>query len=148
MLQPEPACLVIAVGGILVGANAQFDVGSAHSPPADVLDALLERAGQLFPRGTIVSRLPDKSLRRHSYGEYHQRTRRLAEIGAVFNRQVGRFDRAGHHRPRPPTRHRRVVVGAEPQDYTGAADGPRRNGRLMRITYLVDPTLVRHQKQG
>src|SRR5213075_1394016 len=26
----------------------------------------------------IVSRLPDKTLRKHSYGEYHRRTRKLA----------------------------------------------------------------------
>src|SRR6185295_12049716 len=42
------------------------------------LNHLLERAGQIFPRNTIVSRLPDKSLRTHTYGEYHRRTRALA----------------------------------------------------------------------
>jgi fatty-acyl-CoA synthase len=42
------------------------------------LNHLLERAGRLFPRNTIVSRLPDKTLRTHSYGEYHRRTRALA----------------------------------------------------------------------
>jgi fatty-acyl-CoA synthase len=42
------------------------------------LNHLLERAGQLFHRNEIVSRLPDKSLRRHSYGEFHRRTRALA----------------------------------------------------------------------
>ncbi|MEO7336834.1 MAG: AMP-binding protein, partial [Caldimonas sp.] len=42
------------------------------------LNHLLERAGHLFPRNTIVSRLPDKSLRTHSYGEYYRRTRELA----------------------------------------------------------------------
>jgi fatty-acyl-CoA synthase len=42
------------------------------------LNHLLERAGQLFARGEIVSRLPDKSLRRHSYGEFHRRARALA----------------------------------------------------------------------
>jgi fatty-acyl-CoA synthase len=41
------------------------------------LNHLLERAGQLFKAGEIVSRLPDKSLRRHSYGEFHRRTRAL-----------------------------------------------------------------------
>jgi len=41
------------------------------------LNHLLERAGQLFHRNGIVSRLPDKSLRRHSYGEFHRRTRAL-----------------------------------------------------------------------
>jgi fatty-acyl-CoA synthase len=42
------------------------------------LNHLLERAGQLFHRNEIVSRLPDKSLQRHSYGEFHRRTRALA----------------------------------------------------------------------
>jgi len=42
------------------------------------LNLLLERAGRLFPESQIVSRLPDKSLRRHSYAEYYKRTRQLA----------------------------------------------------------------------
>jgi len=42
------------------------------------LNHLLDRAGELFPRNEIVSRLPDKTLRRHTYGEYHTRTRKLA----------------------------------------------------------------------
>ena len=43
------------------------------------LNHLLERAGTLFPRNTIVSRLPDKSLRTHSYARVlpaHARARR------------------------------------------------------------------------
>jgi fatty-acyl-CoA synthase len=42
------------------------------------LNHLLERAGQLFAGNEIVSRLPDKTLRRHSFGEYYRRTRSLA----------------------------------------------------------------------
>ena len=42
------------------------------------LNHLLERAGRLFPESEIVSRLPDKSLRRHSYAQYYARTRQLA----------------------------------------------------------------------
>ena len=42
------------------------------------LNSLLERAGHLFAGNTIVSRLPDKSLKTHTYGEYHRRTRALA----------------------------------------------------------------------
>jgi fatty-acyl-CoA synthase len=42
------------------------------------LNHLLERAGKLFAGNHIVSRLPDKSLRRHSYAEYYRRTRSLA----------------------------------------------------------------------
>ena len=39
---------------------------------------ILERAGKLFHRNDVVSRLPDKSLRRHSYGQIYRRTRSLA----------------------------------------------------------------------
>ena len=42
------------------------------------LNHLLERAGRLFPDSEIVSRLPDRSLRRHTYAQYYQRTRALA----------------------------------------------------------------------
>jgi fatty-acyl-CoA synthase len=42
------------------------------------LNSLLERAGTLFAGNTIVSRLPDKSLRTHTYGEFHRRTRAFA----------------------------------------------------------------------
>jgi len=42
------------------------------------LNHLLERAGTIFSANPIISRLPDKSLRRHSYGEYYRRTRALA----------------------------------------------------------------------
>ena len=42
------------------------------------LNHLLERAGKLFHGNEVVSRLPDKSLRRHSYGEFYRRTRTLA----------------------------------------------------------------------
>ena len=38
------------------------------------LNHLLERAGQLFGNNEIVSRLPDKSLRRHTYAEFYRRT--------------------------------------------------------------------------
>ncbi len=41
------------------------------------LNHLLDRAGTLFPDKTIVSRLPDKSLRSHTYAEYRRRTRAL-----------------------------------------------------------------------
>ena len=53
------------------------------------LNHLLERAGRLFPRNTIVSRLPDKTLRTHSYGEYHRRTRALASALQQLGLQKG-----------------------------------------------------------
>ena len=42
------------------------------------LNHLLERAGRLFQGTEVVSRLPDKSLRRHRYGDIYRRTRALA----------------------------------------------------------------------
>jgi fatty-acyl-CoA synthase len=42
------------------------------------LNHLLDRAGTIFRRSEIVSRLPDKSLRRHSYADFHRRARALA----------------------------------------------------------------------
>ncbi|MBI3368098.1 MAG: AMP-binding protein [Burkholderiales bacterium] len=42
------------------------------------LNDFLDRAGTLFKGNEIVSRLPDKSLRRHGYGRWHRRTRALA----------------------------------------------------------------------
>ena len=43
-----------------------------------LLDHFLDRAGTLFAKNEIVSRLPDKSLRTQTYGDFHRRTRRLA----------------------------------------------------------------------
>ena len=42
------------------------------------LPVLLERAGKLFPRVEIVSRKPDRSILRTSYGEFYHRARKLA----------------------------------------------------------------------
>ena len=42
------------------------------------LNDLLDRAGTYFGGNVIVSRLPDKSLRTHTYAQYHRRTRALA----------------------------------------------------------------------
>lgn len=55
------------------------------------LNHLLERAGQLFKRGEIVSRLPDKSLKRHSYGDFYRRTRSLAS--ALQRKQLQKGER-------------------------------------------------------
>ena len=53
------------------------------------LNHLLERAGTLFASNEIVSRLPDKSLRRHSYGAFYQRTRQLAQALQNMGLQKG-----------------------------------------------------------
>jgi fatty-acyl-CoA synthase len=44
------------------------------------LNHFLERAGHLFPNSEVVSRLPDKSLRRHTFSQYYQRTQALATV--------------------------------------------------------------------
>jgi len=55
------------------------------------LNQLLERAGRLFPESEIVSRLPDKSLRRHTYAQYYHRARALA--GALKKLGLRKGDR-------------------------------------------------------
>ena len=42
------------------------------------INHFLDRAGSMFKKNTIVSRLPDKTLRTHTYGEWHRRTLSLA----------------------------------------------------------------------
>ena len=42
------------------------------------LNALLERAGRLFPWSEIVSRRPDRSLVRHRFADFYRRARALA----------------------------------------------------------------------
>ena len=55
------------------------------------LNHLLERAGVLFPLSEIVSRLPDKSLRRHRYADFYRRSRALA--AALLRLGLGKGDR-------------------------------------------------------
>lgn len=43
------------------------------------LPHFLERAGRLFGKVELVSRLPDKSLHRHTYADFYRRARALAE---------------------------------------------------------------------
>ena len=53
------------------------------------LDHLLERAGQIFHGNDIVSRVPDKSLKRHSYAQYYRRTRALSAALLELGLQKG-----------------------------------------------------------
>ncbi|MBL8287069.1 MAG: long-chain-fatty-acid--CoA ligase [Rubrivivax sp.] len=48
------------------------------------LNHLLDRAGRYFAASEIVSRRPDKSLVRHSYAQWHRRTRTLAAALAAL----------------------------------------------------------------
>ena len=65
------------------------------------LTSLLERAGRLFPRTTIVSQRPDNSTHRYTYADFHARARALA---SAFQRLgLRRGDRVAtlmwnHHR--------------------------------------------------
>jgi fatty-acyl-CoA synthase len=53
------------------------------------LNHLLERAGTLFPSTEIVSRRPDKSPARHSFGAWYRRTRGLASALQALGLQKG-----------------------------------------------------------
>ena len=53
-------------------------VASTMMDDALSLNLLLDRANALFGQTEIVSRLPDRSLRRHTYAQWYTRTRRLA----------------------------------------------------------------------
>ena len=53
------------------------------------INHFLERAGTLFKRNTIVSRLPDKTLRSHTYGQWQRRTLQLAAALQAAGLQPG-----------------------------------------------------------
>jgi fatty-acyl-CoA synthase len=53
------------------------------------LPTLLERAGKLFARVEVVSRRPDRSTARTSYGDFYRRTRLLASALAKLGLQPG-----------------------------------------------------------
>ncbi|MBS7529191.1 long-chain fatty acid--CoA ligase [Hazenella sp. IB182353] len=57
------------------------------------LDHILERAGKQFAPIEIVSRMPDQSLHRYTYGDFYRRARQLAEalqkIGLQKGERVG-----------------------------------------------------------
>ncbi len=42
------------------------------------VNQFLDRAGKLYPQSEIVSRLPDKSLVRHTFADFYRRSRQLA----------------------------------------------------------------------
>jgi fatty-acyl-CoA synthase len=53
------------------------------------LNHLLERAGTLFATNEVVSRLPDKSLKRQTFGDIYRRTRALASALQKLGLQKG-----------------------------------------------------------
>src|SRR5260221_6041710 len=57
------------------------------------LPHILERAGRLFPKVEIVSRMPDKSIHRTNYGNFYRRSKALAE--ALQKAGLRRSERVG-----------------------------------------------------
>src|SRR5215813_3724702 len=57
------------------------------------LPNFLERVGRLFSKVEVVSRLPDKSLHRYTYGHFYRRARALAE--ALQKAGLKRGERVG-----------------------------------------------------
>jgi fatty-acyl-CoA synthase len=53
------------------------------------LNHVFDRAGALFPSTEIVTRCPDKSVHRSSYGEFHQRVQKLANALTRLGLQPG-----------------------------------------------------------
>src|SRR5258707_6674802 len=53
------------------------------------LPTILERAGKLFPRVEIVSRRPDCTITRTTYGEMYKRARRFASALKKIGMQSG-----------------------------------------------------------
>jgi fatty-acyl-CoA synthase len=57
------------------------------------LAAIFRRAERIFPRRTIVTRRPDRSIHRHTFADFAARTRRIAK--ALQQMGVGPGDRVG-----------------------------------------------------
>src|SRR5690242_11009545 len=53
------------------------------------LPAILERAGKLFHRVEIVSRRPDRSMVRTTFGDFYRRARRLADAMTKLGMRAG-----------------------------------------------------------
>ena len=53
------------------------------------LNQILERAGRIFPRSEIVSRMPDKSLARYRFADFYARARKLASGLKTLGLQKG-----------------------------------------------------------
>ena len=59
--------------------KSSADVSSTMMKVDLSINHFLDRAGTLFPTNEIVSRLPDKSLVKHTYAQFYERTRSLAQ---------------------------------------------------------------------
>ena len=59
--------------------KSSADVSSTMMKVDLSINHFLDRAGTLFPTNEIVSRLPDKSLVKHTYAQFYELTRSLAQ---------------------------------------------------------------------
>jgi len=59
--------------------KSSADISSTMMKVDLSINHFLDRAGTLFPTNEIVSRLPDKSLVKHTYAQFYERTRSLAQ---------------------------------------------------------------------
>jgi len=57
------------------------------------LTHILERSAKIYPRREIASRVPDGSMHRYTYGDFHKRVHRLAHGLQSLGAQAG--DRIG-----------------------------------------------------
>src|ERR1044071_4106278 len=57
------------------------------------LTSLFERAGKLFPKVEVVSKRPDNSTHRYTYGDFYRRARSLASALQNYGLRPG--DRVG-----------------------------------------------------
>ena len=95
-----------------------------HATMMDVplaLNSLLERAGTLFAGNTIVSRRPDKSLKIHTYGEFHRRTRAFASALQQLGLKKGEWvaTLCWDHHARCRSRRCSTPIAAVPRTSTG-----------------------------
>jgi acyl-CoA synthetase (AMP-forming)/AMP-acid ligase II len=84
---PSRSTFDAGIGPVVAKENAVIRSTMMDVPLS--LNHLLERAGKIFHGNQIISRLPDKSLRKHSYGEYYRRTRSLAAALAALGLKKG-----------------------------------------------------------
>jgi len=59
--------------------KSSADVSSTMMKVDLSINHFLDRAGTLFPKNEIVSRLPDKTFVKHTYAQFYDRTRSLAQ---------------------------------------------------------------------
>ena len=107
------------------------------------LNHILERAGTLFRNIEVVSRRPDRSLSRYTYGDFYRRARRLAAVYGAWRdgwelKVHGYIDLIRAYLPVMKARKSGVIVniigaGGERVKYNYAAGGSG-NAALIALT--------------